>query len=131
MVLGHRQAGLVAVQQLQALAGVGQADAGAGGGGAAEAQTGVGHLHHQLAVLDVGADAQEGSTLRLGLQAMLDGVFDEALDDHGRELGRQQPLGHVELGRQPLLHAHLQDLQIGPHHRHLAAQVAQAGPPRR
>jgi hypothetical protein len=54
---------------------------------------------------------------------VLDRVLDQRLDHHRRELGRQQPFGHRDVDLQAVFHPHLQDLEVGPDHRHLAAEV--------
>ena len=55
---------------------------------------------------------------------MFDGVFHQGLNHHGWELGRHQTIANVNRCCQALFHAHFQDLEVGPDHGQLAAQVA-------
>ena len=121
-VLGDGQRALGAIQHLQPLADVGQAHAGAGGGGLAEAPA---RCRRPTASLPCTISALTSSRPPSAwAQAVLDRVLDQRLHHHLRELGRQQAVRHVDGGVQALFHAHLQDLEVRPDHRQLAAQVA-------
>ena len=112
----------VAVEQLQALADVGQADAGAGGRGRPKPRPVSATVTASLPCT-ISALTSSVAALGLRLEAVLDRVLDQRLDHHRRELGREQAVGHVDARLQAVFHAHLEDLEVGPDHRHLAAQV--------
>ena len=63
------------------------------------------------------------AALGLRLEAVLDGVLDQRLQHHGREVCGAQAFRHVDPRLEALFHAHFQDLEVGPHHVKLAPEV--------
>ena len=65
--------------------------------------------YDQLTVLHLGTHA-DAAAFGLGLQAVADGVFNQALQHHGRKAGAAQALGHLQVKLQALFHAHTHEL---------------------
>src|SRR6266571_8583841 len=112
----------VAVQQLEALADGRQAEAGAVAGHHAEADAVVGDRHAPLVVRDLGHDLQ-AAALGLAFEAVLDRVLDHRLQHHRREGRAAQAVGDLQVDRQALFHAHLEQVQVSLDHVHFAPEV--------
>ena len=75
---------------------------GAAGGSAAKTEAGVGHGHSQLPCTTSAFTRPDCRPRPWAPGRVLDGVLDQALDHHGRELGGEQTVWHLDGGLQAL-----------------------------
>jgi hypothetical protein len=107
------------VQHLEPFANVGQSHSAFGLRRKAGAS--IEHVHHELAIGDLGADLQPPA-LGLRFQAMLDRILHQSLQHHRREQRRLQALRHRNDGLEAPFHANGHDLEEGAREVHLLAK---------